>query len=49
MPHDYNTKTKNQEDENNLSVAIANVKAKVLYWLVNLKNNVISLMSLLET
>ena len=47
MPHDYNTKTKNQEDENNMSVAIANVKAKVLYWLASLKNNMINLMSLI--
>ena len=43
MLDDYNTKTKNQEDENNMSVAIANLKAKLLYCFTNLKNNVINL------
>ena len=37
MPHGYKTKTKNQEDENNMPVAIANLKAKLLYWFPNLK------------
>ena len=43
MPHDYNTRTKNQEDENHMSFAIANLKAKLLDGFANLRNNVINL------
>ena len=43
MPHDYNTRTKNQEEANNISVAIANLETNLLDGFSSLKDKVIKL------
>ena len=41
MPHDYNTRTKNQEDKNNTLVAIANLVSSFTDETTNLKDVII--------
>ena len=43
MSHDYNTRTKKQEEQNNRSVAIANLETKLLDVFSSLKDEVINL------
>ena len=43
MSHDYNTRTKKQKEENNKSVAKANLETKLLDGLSSLKDEVINL------
>lgn len=43
MSHNYNTRTKKQQEENNTSVAIANLETKLLEGFSSLRDEVISL------
>ena len=43
MSHDYSTRTKNQEEKNNTSVALANLEPNLLGELSSLKDEVINL------
>ena len=43
MSHDYSTRTKNQEEKNNTSVALANLEPNLLGEFSSLKDEVINL------
>ena len=43
MSHDFNTRTKNQEQESNTSVALANLETNLLGEFSSLKDQVINL------